>query len=46
MSTQYLSYGIVTGRTRSDQEIALLRSVELARKGTPRWRRTRRLFTR
>ncbi|MGZ5404919.1 MAG: hypothetical protein ACXWDL_09755 [Nocardioides sp.] len=46
MSTQYLSYGIVTGRTHSDQEIAHLRSVKLARTDSPRWRRTRRLFTR
>lgn len=37
MSTQYLSYGIVDGRTHTDREIALLRTVELAR---PRTRRT------
>jgi len=44
MTTQYLSYGIVNGRTHTDEEIALLRTVELARESTPRWRRTRRLF--
>ncbi|MGZ5398498.1 MAG: hypothetical protein ACXWDM_00700 [Nocardioides sp.] len=46
MTTQYLSYGIVNGRTHTDQEIALLRTVELARESAPRWRRTRRLFNR
>ncbi len=43
MSTQYLSYGIVDGRTHSDREIALLRTVELDRARTRRlrvWRRT------
>ncbi|GAA1479502.1 hypothetical protein GCM10009623_39480 [Nocardioides aestuarii] len=38
MSTQYLSYGIVDGRTHTDREIALLRTVELDR---PRQRRLR-----
>jgi len=46
MTTQYLSYGIVSGRTHSDQEIALLRAMELDRESAPRWRRTRRLFNR
>lgn len=46
MSTQYLSYGIVDGRTHTDQEIALLRTVELARGQHRRARRTRRIFTR
>ena len=46
MTTQYLSYGIVDGRTHTDQEIALLRTVELARENTRRGRRTRRFFTR
>lgn len=43
MSTQYLSYGIVDGRTHSDREIALLRTVELDRARPRRlrvWRRT------
>ena len=39
MTAQYLFYGIVDGRTHSDQEIALLRSVELARESTRRRRR-------
>lgn len=46
MTTQYLSYGIVSGRTHTDQEIALLRTVELACESAPRWRRARRLFHR
>ncbi len=46
MTMQYLSYGIVDGRTHSDQEIALLRTVELARASNRRERRTRRFFTR
>ena len=46
MTTQYLSYGIVDGRTHTDQEIALLRTVELAREATRRARRTRRFFGR
>lgn len=41
MSTQYLSYGIVDGRTRSDEDLALLRSLELARESERRSRRTR-----
>ncbi len=43
MSTQYLSYGIVDGRTHTDREIALLRTVELDRDRQRRlrvWRRT------
>ena len=46
MMTQYLSYGIVDGRTHTDQEIALLRTVELARKHDRRERRVRRFFAR
>jgi hypothetical protein len=42
MSTQYLSYGIVDGRTRTDREIALLRAVELARTEPRRGRWLRR----
>ncbi len=42
MSTQYLSFGIVDGRTLSDQEIALRRTVELARAEGRRARRSRR----
>lgn len=42
MTTQpYLSYGIVDGRTRSDEDLALLRSVELARESERRMRRNR-----
>jgi hypothetical protein len=42
MSTQYLSYGIVDGRTHTDREIALLRTVELDRTRTRRhWLRRR-----
>lgn len=49
MSTQYLSFGIVDGRTHSDQEIALLRTVELSRaesRPASRRRRFRRTFAR
>ena len=46
MTMQYLSYGIVDGRTHSDDEIALLRTVELARASSRRERRARRFFTR
>ena len=49
MTTQYLSYGIVDGRTRSDEDLALLRTLELARAEARRGRRTRsplRRFTR
>lgn len=46
MTTQYLSYGIVDGRTHTDQEIALLRIVELARQSSRPERRTRRIFAR
>ena len=42
MSTQYLSYGIVDGRTHTDREIALLRTVELDRGRTRRPRLRRR----
>ncbi|HYH34465.1 MAG TPA: hypothetical protein VD814_04870 [Nocardioides sp.] len=41
MSTQYLSYGIVDGRTRSDEDLVLLRALELARESERRSRRTR-----
>lgn len=44
MTTQYLSFGIVDARTHSDEELALLRTVELAR-ATDR-RRSRRSFLR
>ncbi|MEJ7796241.1 MAG: hypothetical protein WKF50_11870 [Nocardioides sp.] len=46
MTTQYLSYGIVNGRTHTDQEIALMRTVELARESSRRSRRARWLFSR
>ena len=46
MTTQYLSYGFVDGRTHTDQEIALLRAVELDRQSSRRERRTRRFFAR
>jgi hypothetical protein len=46
MTTQYLSYGIVDGRTHTDQEIALLRDVELDRRSSRRERRARRFFAR
>ena len=42
MSTQYLSYGIVDGRTHTDRELALLRTVELDRLRTRRPRLRRR----
>jgi hypothetical protein len=42
MSTQYLSFGIVDGRTHSDEELALLRTVELGRAEARRRRRTLR----
>ncbi len=42
MSTQYLSYGIVDGRTHTDREIALLRTVELSRTRNRRGRWLRR----
>jgi hypothetical protein len=42
MSTQpYLSYGIVDGRTRSDEDLVLLRTVELAQQSERRNRRSR-----
>jgi hypothetical protein len=42
MSTQpYLSYGIVDGRTHSEQDLALLRTVELDRESERRGRRQR-----
>jgi len=46
MTTQYLSYGIVNGRTHTDQEIALMRTVEIARESSRRPRRARWLFSR
>lgn len=46
MTTQYLSYGIADGRTHTDQQIALLRTVEIAREHSRRPRRARRLFLR
>ncbi len=47
MITQlHLAYGIVEGRAHSDQDQALLRSVELAREQKPRHRRGLRFFTR
>lgn len=46
MTTQYLSYEIVGGRTHTDRELELLRTAELARAERRRRRRTRRLFTR
>jgi len=45
MTTQYLSYGIVNGQTHTDQEIALMRTVELDREHGRRGR-FRRLFAR
>lgn len=45
MSTQYLSYGIVGGRTHSDRELEQLRVMELARSAARR-ERLRRLFGR
>lgn len=46
MTTQYLSYGIVDGRTHTDEEAALLRTVEIARAERRRERRARRLLGR
>ncbi len=45
MTTQYLSYGIVGGRTHSDRELERLRAVELVRAAARR-DRLRRLFGR
>lgn len=45
MPTQYLSFGIVDARTSTDEEIALLRTVELARQERRR-RRTLKLLGR
>lgn len=45
MTTQYLSYGIVGGRTHSDRELEQLRAVELVRAAARR-DRFRRLFGR
>lgn len=43
MTTQlHLAYGIVDGRAYSDQDRALLRNVELARRQERRTRRLRR----
>ncbi|MCW2768228.1 MAG: hypothetical protein JWO11_4187 [Nocardioides sp.] len=43
MNTQlHLAYGIVQGRAHSDQDPALLRTVELARRGERRTRRAQR----
>jgi hypothetical protein len=39
MSTQLLSFGIVDGRTHSDRDLALLRTVELDRADDRRARR-------
>lgn len=46
MSTQYVEYGIVAGRTHTSRELELLRTVELARAERRRQRRARRLFAR
>jgi len=49
MSTRYLSYGIVDGRTYSDRDLQQLRTVQLERAGERRARRTaagRRRFLR
>ncbi|QZY27705.1 hypothetical protein [Nocardioides coralli] len=47
MTSQYLSFGIVDARTHSYEELAMLRTVELARSETSRRRwRTLRLRTR
>ena len=47
MTTQYLSeYGIVGGRTHTDREFEVMRTVELARAVRRRQHRTRRLFSR
>jgi hypothetical protein len=45
MTTQYLSYGIVGGRTHSDRELEQLRTVELVRAAARR-HRLRRLLGR
>ncbi|MGH3345935.1 MAG: hypothetical protein ACRDO4_03050 [Nocardioides sp.] len=45
MTTQYLSYGIVDGRTHSDRELEQLREVELVRAAARR-DRVRRLLGR
>jgi hypothetical protein len=45
MTTQYLSYGIVGGRTHSDRELERLRTVELVRAAARR-HRLRRLLGR
>ena len=39
MSTQYLSFGVVDGRSHSDRDLALLRTVELERADARRARR-------
>ena len=47
MTTQlHLARGIVDGRIHTDQDLALLRTVELAREDERRPRRTRRFFLR
>ncbi len=48
MSTQYLSFGVVDGRTHSDRDLELLRAVELERADARRARRAdvRRRFLR
>lgn len=47
MSTQlHLARGIVEGRLHTDQDLALLRTVELARQQERRARRGRRLLGR
>jgi hypothetical protein len=45
MTTQYLSYGIVAGRARSDRQLEQLRAVELVRAAVRR-DRLRRLLGR
>ena len=39
MSTQYLSFGVVDGRSHSDRDLALLRAVDLQRADARRARR-------
>ncbi len=39
LSTQYLSYGITDGRSQTDRDLALLRTVELERHDARRARR-------
>jgi len=39
MSMQYLSFGVVDGRTHSDRDLALLRAAELQRADARRARR-------